>query len=311
MKTISITNKNKIFTTKELDITFIEIEKKNLDNSIDFLEIDDSIYQEEKYYKILFYNKPIYAIHYPYRNNFLISYGILKEVNVNNFIKHTCSTNYGSSGAPIVLLETLKVIGIHTGSLNIFNLGVFIKIVISKLFGNQRKYLNIAQRRTNTPKNRRIKSKEFELKGNINQLKTSNHSKNKNNKNNKKYIIDQRCEKDDIYFKKLIDETLKNLNNIINKNQYSPYKDRLNYEIKNNLLYKNKRNSNNINYIDKNKNAFITINQRLENNEDIDSMNDIKNNTLFNFNVNKEMINDYRDKNKIINKNIFKKKEYE
>ena len=54
----------------------------------------------------------------------------LKEVNVNNFIKHTCSTNYGSSGAPILLLETLKVIGIHTGSLNIFNFGIFIKIII-------------------------------------------------------------------------------------------------------------------------------------------------------------------------------------
>ena len=79
MKTINITNKNKIFTIKELDITFIEIEKKQLDNSIDFLEIDDSIYQEEKYYKILFYNKPIYTIHYPYRNNFLISYGIFER----------------------------------------------------------------------------------------------------------------------------------------------------------------------------------------------------------------------------------------
>ena len=54
-------------------------------------------------------------------------------------INHKCCTEEGSSGGPILLLETFKVIGIHYGSglknINL-NCGTFIKYAID-LFNNK------------------------------------------------------------------------------------------------------------------------------------------------------------------------------
>ena len=46
----------------------------------------------------------------------------------DNFtIKHICATQKGSSGSPILNVENHKVIGVHKGSKNGFNLGSLIK----------------------------------------------------------------------------------------------------------------------------------------------------------------------------------------
>ena len=43
------------------------------------------------------------------------SYGFIK--NIHEFeIEHMCSTEAGSSGGPIILLNTFKVIGVHKGT---------------------------------------------------------------------------------------------------------------------------------------------------------------------------------------------------
>ena len=53
------------------------------------------------------------------------SYGLLDNIDGNE-IKHKCNTSYGSSGSPILLLKTKKVIGIHRIGSTSFNLGLLL-----------------------------------------------------------------------------------------------------------------------------------------------------------------------------------------
>ena len=110
-------NKRKIYTSKEFDITFIEI-KQNEDNINHFLEIDEEIMNKnEEYIETTYKNKSIYIPHYPKGKDIVISYGLLDNI-YNGTINHFCNTLKGSSGSPILSLDTLKVIGIHCGSSN-------------------------------------------------------------------------------------------------------------------------------------------------------------------------------------------------
>ena len=147
MGTIHINNKIRTFTNKDLDITFIEISNnyKINNNEIDkirinFLEIDEKIHQSESFYNELFIKKPIYILHYLNGKEILVSYGLFKEIDKTNKknIFHTCSTDDGSSGSPILLLDSLKVIGIHKAKSEkfSFNKGVFIKYAIDKFFNS-------------------------------------------------------------------------------------------------------------------------------------------------------------------------------
>ena len=96
-----------------------------------------------------------YVLHYPEKNESKISPGFLKDLShkkrdntsnsdkekynlreINEFdIGHTCSTERGSSGSPILLLKTLEIIGIHKGfdeNEKRINLGTFLKYPISE-----------------------------------------------------------------------------------------------------------------------------------------------------------------------------------
>ena len=108
-------NKRKIYTSKEFDITFIEI-KQNEDNINEFLEIDEEIMNKnEEYIETTYKNKSIYIPHYPKGKEIVVSYGLLDNIH-NETINHFCNTLKGSSGSPILSLDTFKVIGIHCGS---------------------------------------------------------------------------------------------------------------------------------------------------------------------------------------------------
>ena len=136
----------KKFTDPELDITFIEIYPKK-DDIKHFLDIDDDIDKEEDFLKKLYIKKSIYALHYPDIEGSMIkvSYGISKCIEEKE-IYHYLNTNYGSSGSPILSLETFKVIGIHKGySKEIkpnetkYNIGVLIKYAIEAFKKNNEK----------------------------------------------------------------------------------------------------------------------------------------------------------------------------
>ena len=120
--TISINNDDKyiIINIDDSRITFIddlfestfvqikEVEDQFL-NTCDYLEID-----ERTYYKNgLSENESLYILNYPKARDATYSIGSLISINCNE-IKYNCNTKEGSSGSPILSLETYKVIGIHS-----------------------------------------------------------------------------------------------------------------------------------------------------------------------------------------------------
>ena len=79
---------------------------------------------------------------YPKGTKSHVSYGLLSYMKNGN-LKHYCSTEDGSSGSPILSLDSNKVIGIHKGCLKKespeSNVGIFIKIALDKIYS---KYQN-------------------------------------------------------------------------------------------------------------------------------------------------------------------------
>ena len=135
-RSIIIDNSKKTFTSPELDVTIIEINIL-FDKIYDFLEIDESIQKEQNFIENTFMRKSIFVLHYPKGKNINVSYGLLPNIK-NKFINHLCTTDNGSSGSPILLLDTFKVIGIHCGSSNQFkyNKGIFIKYALNEFIKN-------------------------------------------------------------------------------------------------------------------------------------------------------------------------------
>ena len=136
-----------IFIDEELDITLIEI-KPNIDglNINNCIELDDNISRNDDYFDTI-KNKSIYLLNYPGREkNIVVSYGLLSYIS-NNKIYHRCNTEHGSSGSPILSLDTNKVIGIHRGICKgnddkIYNIGILFKYIIYKL-NNKNKTTNV------------------------------------------------------------------------------------------------------------------------------------------------------------------------
>ena len=124
IKEIQLENRIK-YTNKEYDITFIEL--KENDGIIKFLELDNNI---KTNVNIPYIGESIYILHYPGSKNVATSYGILKNINKENSFnfEHLCSTDFGSSGAPILNLSNSKIIGVHKEASKKynFNIGLFL-----------------------------------------------------------------------------------------------------------------------------------------------------------------------------------------
>ena len=116
------------FTKEDMDFTLIEI--KPIDKINYFFDVVDDL--NENNYK----NKIIYILQYPKGEESSHSIGAISDIFGNKII-HFCSTDFGSSGSPILSLSDSKVIGVHRrkGELDgniIFNEGTFIKYVIEE-----------------------------------------------------------------------------------------------------------------------------------------------------------------------------------
>ena len=111
IKKIIIYNSRRIYGSAKYDIVIIEIKDDDDLNKKNILEIDENIITESDLNKYI--NKTIYILHYPQGNFAGLSINTIKNIDTNNTIFHLCSTEYCSSGAPILNLDTLKVIGIH------------------------------------------------------------------------------------------------------------------------------------------------------------------------------------------------------
>ena len=141
VKEIEIDNSRKRYTNSDIniDITIIEI-KPNKDGFYDYLNLDENdIYKNKRNIELEYKKKSIYILHYP-KGKLNVSYGLINNIIDNKKINHYCRTEDGSSGSPILSLETFKVIGIHYGSSqnNKLNYGTFIKYAID-LFNNKYK----------------------------------------------------------------------------------------------------------------------------------------------------------------------------
>ena len=124
-KILTLNNNRKIYKNDEKDVTIIEIKNTDNFNYNNMLEIDYDIFEEtdlnEKF-------KNVYIIHFPLGKESSLSYDIIEKIE-NDLIEHKCSTENGSSGAPIINLNNYKVIGIHKGfDLNLnLNIGILLK----------------------------------------------------------------------------------------------------------------------------------------------------------------------------------------
>ena len=289
---ILIDDSRRIFTDKYYDITIIEMNKNDGLDFNKFLEIDDSIHKED--FKEYFKNRSIYLIHHPKsKEDPEFAVGVIKYISLdNNVINHTCKSEPGSSGSPILDLKTNKIIGIHKGSAinQNLNVGTFIKEPIEKFYQKC---------------GDKIKSDEI-INGN---LKKENEIKNiNNNSQNQDNFFNGKNNKSELNAINKIQIINDKVNNDISddENEFSIFsKDNQNYK-KDNLIkdnkYKDNVENNNIvlkNDIVFNKNMKNDEHKMINNNKIDDLDNEINNN----FNHNKMQNLNYYIPNEVEKKN--------
>ena len=179
----------------------------------------------------MYAKKSIYVIHYPKEDNVAVSYGLISQINEKD-IFHLCSTEVGSSGAPILSLKSFKVIGIHYGykPKRQYNLGAFIKSLIFEL-NNYNQH------------NNNLQIENYNHQNNINICLTNFGQENNIFQNNFNYVYQI--------------NNFTNLNNNIN-NQNIKFNNQFNKN-NNNLFHQNIDNNNNNMIQNNNNNDIIMI----------------------------------------------------
>ena len=128
-----------VYTSKLYDITIIQIHDK--DDINDFLELDFDI--NEEYLENMLVKKSVYILHYPNNEKISVSYGIINGINLQKSweVFHFCSTDKGSSGAPILNITNNKLIGIHKGAINNlkFNKGTALILPFKEFISQKKK----------------------------------------------------------------------------------------------------------------------------------------------------------------------------
>lgn len=125
-KKICFDKGRKIYLNEDYDVTMIELKEKDKINSP--LYLDDNLFVKNSY--INYERKSIYTLHCPKGGKISVSYGKSKDI-IDYNLNHTCITEDGSSGSPILNLSNNKVIGIHKKATKYnFNVGTFLKAPI-------------------------------------------------------------------------------------------------------------------------------------------------------------------------------------
>jgi len=171
-KTITI-NKRKFYTSKKNDVTIIEI-LENKDDITEFLGLDCDIFEDE--FASMNIKKTIYILGYPFCDKSSVSYGIINTIQNSN-IAYLCSTEKGSSGSPILNLKNNKVIGIHQGSFESYDLNKG-SILNNSINLFQEKYCNI-QKKPAKKKFTLINNVETDFKPEYNNIKFIKKDTNK------------------------------------------------------------------------------------------------------------------------------------
>ena len=114
---------------KELDFAIIEILEE--DNISNFLEIDEYINTDD------YTNEQIFSFQYPSGSKLKYSHGKINK-KLDKYFVYSLGTDGGSSGSPIILVDRLKLIGLHKGKLdseknNEIGLGIPMNLIINKI----------------------------------------------------------------------------------------------------------------------------------------------------------------------------------
>ena len=102
----------KSFKQIKIDLTMVQILPKDKISEIYFLSPDIDYSDKNK-----LNGKQVYIPQYPSGGKLKNVRGIIKSINEDSFI-HLTRKEYGSSGNPIFLKDTLKVIGMHKAGSN-------------------------------------------------------------------------------------------------------------------------------------------------------------------------------------------------
>jgi V8-like Glu-specific endopeptidase len=127
LKKFEIKNR-KCYTNEDLDYTCIQILDE--DKIEDFFEIENENSNNPKEYNY----EDIAIPQYPKGGPLKINSGYLSEI-INDYqIYHYVTTDYGSSGSPIILiLRDFKILGIHCAKLQGKNRGITMKKIIDDI----------------------------------------------------------------------------------------------------------------------------------------------------------------------------------
>lgn len=146
---IKIDSNRKNYIDEKYGVTIIEIKSKDGLDINSFLNIDNKLFEEDIITK--YRNESVYMIYYEYKSDSVYSSGIIKNINKEN-IEYSCQSQIGSSGCPILNLNTYKVIGIHKEGLERekYNKGLLLKEPIKKF---KEKYNNYIEEKNNIAQN--------------------------------------------------------------------------------------------------------------------------------------------------------------
>ena len=142
VKIINLKINRTTYFSEIYDLALIELKESDGIPINIYLDLDDNLFKKE--INAFYDKKSIYVLQYPLGNDAAVSYGLSKEIN-NYEIKHTCSTEHGSSGSPILNLSNNKVIGIHKqGAKNFkcninYNIGTCLQFPLNDFFEKNKK----------------------------------------------------------------------------------------------------------------------------------------------------------------------------
>ena len=137
-KIICLNKEKRLYSSAKYDIMIIKLEKGDGVNNVEYLELDDSLSNNDL--KKTYENCSIYILNYMVGNEIKVSYGKVITNKGGSFeMGHNCYTIPGSSGSPIFNLSTNKLIGIHKGYVSFtdknlcYNLGTFLKYPLKEI----------------------------------------------------------------------------------------------------------------------------------------------------------------------------------
>ena len=197
---ISINNKNEIielsdikYINKNYNLTIIKIKENKKDN-IQFLEIDENIYDKES--EIYYIKDSIYVIHY-IQNDILVSFGIINNISKNKITYISSKLSY-SKGSPILNLSNNKLIGLCMNNSNFYSKGIYFYEIIQE-FIQEYKAWQFSKNKTNEIdiivkiNKDEINKKIYFLDNDESQIPYHNNLKELNDLNTELYVNNKKC----------------------------------------------------------------------------------------------------------------------